>query len=94
MAQRRYYQRHNAGGVKNTLPHSIKFDVMLGGRWICTLTMALGLEYLIGYEGEKPVFDIPMTAFYEYVEQKRPSLKDKKYHIELVTKKTSELWIR
>ena len=80
--------------VKNTHTpsYSVKFDVMLGWRWICTLTMALGFEYLIGYDGEKPVFDIPMTAFYEYVEQKRPSLKDKKYNIEFVTKQTRELW--
>ncbi len=71
---------------------SIKFDVMMGDRFICTLAMPLGLKYLVGYNGNSPVFDIPYKAFKDYVEEKRPSLIGKKFHCELVTKQTRDLW--
>jgi hypothetical protein len=70
----------------------IKFDVMMKDRYICTMQMPLGLNYLKGYEGDKPVFDVPFDAFRGFVEQKRPSLKGKRYHIEFVTKQTKDLW--
>jgi len=56
------------------------------------MTMALGLEHLKGYDGDKPIFEMPFSSLLEYVEQKRPSLAGKKYHIEFVTKETKELW--
>ena len=56
------------------------------------MQMPLGIEYLRGFEGEKPVFEIPTIVFCDFIEQKRPSLKNKGYHIEFVTKQTKELW--
>lgn len=77
--------------VKN---NAIKFDVMLKDRYVCTMQMPLGLNQLIGYDGDMPVFNLSKSDVKKYVEQKRPSLKGKKYHIEFVTKTTKELWVK
>ena len=70
----------------------LKFDVMLKDRHVCTLQMPVGLNYLVGYKGGMPIFDIPFKVFKDFVEQKRPTLKGKKYHIEFVTKQVKDLW--
>lgn len=72
----------------------IKIDVMLGQRYYCTLQMPLGLGFLVGYDGDMPIFDVPKKAFTDFVEKERPSLKGKKFRVELVTKQIKDLWRR
>lgn len=54
----------------------LAFDVMLRDRWVCTLRMPVTV-------GE----EIPYEYFSFFVEQHRPSLKGKPYHIEFITSK-------
>lgn len=48
----------------------IKFDVMLGDRWQCTLTY----EYC-------PLFPLDEQDLREFIEEQRPTLKNKPYII-------------
>lgn len=57
----------------------ITFDVMLRDRFVCTLRMPLTFDIITGYEGDKPV--IPVKAFEQFVERKRPTLKSEPYKI-------------
>jgi hypothetical protein len=52
---------------------------MLSRRFICTLRMPITFDVIEDYIKGKPV--ISNKAFSAYVEQKRPSLKDKPYKI-------------
>lgn len=65
---------------KSHIP-TITFDVMLHERFVCTLSMPLGLKHLVGYNGDEPQFVIPDDDFFRFIEEKRPSLKGKDYHI-------------
>lgn len=60
---------------------------MLHDRFVCTMKMPLGLKYLKGYQGDKPIFDVSIGDFKDFVEEKRPSLTGKDYNIELCTSK-------
>ena len=71
-------------------PATLKFDVMLKERWVCTMQMPLGLP--VAYDGDKPVFQLQKGQLEQYVEQQKPSLKGKPWHAELVTKETKDLW--
>lgn len=57
----------------------ITFDVMLKGRFVCTMRMPITFDVIEEFIGDKPV--ISNKAFSAYVEQKRPSLKGKPYKI-------------
>ena len=50
---------------------TLVFDVMLKGRFVCTLRM----KYC-------PLFPLTVDEICEFVERKRPTLKGKKYNIE------------
>ena len=50
----------------------IKFDVMLGARWQCTLTY----EYC-------PLFPLDEQDLRKFIEEQRPTLKNKPYRIVL-----------
>ena len=50
---------------------TLVFDVMLKGRFVCTLRM----KYC-------PLFPLTVDEICEFVESKRPTLKGKKYNIE------------
>ena len=92
-----YNARNSRAQRTSTPPHTsqrkpavLKFDVMLRERWVCTMQMPLGLP--IGYDGDKPVFQLHRGQLEQYVEQQKPSLINKPWHAELVTKETKELW--
>ena len=86
----RYSARQRETTPTSRKPATLKFDVMLKGRWVCTMQMPLGLP--VAYDGEKPVFQLQERQLEQYVEQQKPSLKGKPWHAELVTKETKELW--
>mgnify|MGYP006874329338 FL=1 len=50
----------------------IRFDVMLGGRWQCTLTY----RYC-------PLFPLDIEDIRRFIEEQRPTLKNKPYKIAL-----------
>ena len=90
------YNARNSRAQRTSPPHQptqaccLKFDVMLRERWVCTMQMPLGLP--IGYDGDKPVFQLHRGQLEQYVEQQKPSLINKPWQAELVTKETKELW--
>ena len=61
------------------MERKIRFDVMLKGRFIGTLTMPVTLDVIEGYEGDMPI--IRGDAFTSFVERKMPTLKGKAYNI-------------
>lgn len=86
----RYSSRQRTFTPPTKQSATLKFDVMLQGRWVCTMQMPLGLP--VDYIGDKPVFQLQKGQLEQYVEQQKPSLKGKPWHAELVTKETKELW--
>lgn len=65
--------------IKTMKQEYIKFDVMLKGRFVCTLRLPLSFDIIDSYDGDKPVVDY--SVFERFVEQKRPTLKGKPYEI-------------
>lgn len=61
--------------MKNVLT----FDVMLKGRFVCTMHMPITFDIVVDYDGDKPVID--GRAIERYVEKKRPTLKGSGYNI-------------
>jgi hypothetical protein len=59
---------------------SVMFDVMLKGRFVCTLSMEITPPRIAEWIGKMPV--LKYKAIQDYVEQKRPSLRGKNYRIE------------
>lgn len=57
----------------------ITFDVMLKGRFVCTMRMPVTFDMVLDYDGDTPVIDA--RAITRYVEQKRPSLAGSGYNI-------------
>ena len=57
----------------------IQFDIMLDGRFVCTMRPPLTLDLIDRFDGDEPV--VSLEAIQRYVEQKRPSLKGKDYRI-------------
>lgn len=55
------------------------FDVMLNGRFVCTLRMPLTARNISGFIGEKPIVKESSTR--AYVEKMRPSLRGKDYKV-------------
>ena len=72
----------------------IPFDVMLDGRWQCTLALPITKEHVLRYDGDMIDVDYDVKDFKDFVERKRPSLKGKDYKIAFITKRTAELWER
>lgn len=70
----------------------MKYDIMLGGRFLCTISYPAGLP--IGYEGDEPVFFVDQKKIKQFIEKKRPSLKGKDYRILPVKKEVKDLWLR
>ena len=70
----------------------MKYDIMLGGRFLCTISYPAGLP--IGYEGDEPVFFVDQKKIKQFIEKKRPSLKGKNYRILPVEKEVKDLWLR
>ena len=70
----------------------IPFDVMLDGRWQCTLNMPITIEHVTRYDGDNIHVDYDVQDFKDFVESKRPSLKGKDYKIAFITKRTADLW--
>ena len=64
----------------NSSHRQIVFDVMLHGRFVCTLRMPITFGIIKDYMGDKPVID--ERALTRFVEQQRPSLIGKPYRIE------------
>lgn len=64
-----------------TYTRTIKFDVMLHDRFVCTLRMPVTLDAIEDYMGDEPV--IKSEAVVRFVEQERPSLVGKPYTIAL-----------
>lgn len=63
---------------------SITFDVMsMGGVFLCTLRMPLTSDLIADYIGNEPVYDYERLneRTKAFIEEKRPSLKYKKYKI-------------
>ena len=61
---------------------SVKFDVMLNDRFVCTLSMELTPPRISEWVGNMPV--LKNNAIQDYVEEKRPSLKGKPYKVEFI----------
>lgn len=59
---------------------SVMFDVMLKGRFVCTLSMEITPPRIAEWIGKMPV--LKTAAIRDFIEQKRPSLKGKPYIIE------------
>lgn len=57
----------------------ITFDIMLKGRFVCTMRMPITVDDVEEYINDKPV--VLCDTIYKYVEDKRPSLKCKPYKI-------------
>ena len=64
---------------KSTHRLSVKFDVMLHDRFVCTLQMPITLDAIADYIGDEPV--INSEAFVRNVEKVRTSLIGKPYRI-------------
>lgn len=63
----------------STHKRTVRFDVMLHDRFVCTLQMPITLDAIEDYIGDEPV--INSEAFARYVEKVRPSLIGKPYRI-------------
>ena len=57
----------------------LQFDVMVHGRFVCSLRMPITLDMVTDYVGDQMV--INDKAICKYIEKKRPSLKGKPYYI-------------
>lgn len=57
----------------------ITFNIMSDGRFVCTMRVPLTFDLISGYDGEKPI--VNMDRLKKYVEDRRPSLKYRKYNI-------------
>ena len=58
----------------------LSFNVMLDGRFICSLDMPITLDVINDYVGDMPV--IRDGAISEFIERKHPSLRGKDYKID------------
>ena len=57
----------------------VKFDVMVGDRFIDTYRMPITLDVIVDYIGDRPV--ISGDAMKKFIEKKRPTLKYEDYKI-------------
>ena len=58
---------------------TLKFDVMLGQRWVATMTMPLVPEYICDYVGEMTV--VSEETVKRFIESRRPSLRGRDYRV-------------
>ena len=71
--------------------NTYRFDVMLDGRFVCTMAMPLGLP--VDYDGDLPVFLVTDKKVRKFVEKQRPSLKGKNFNVLPVEKEVKDLWL-
>lgn len=58
---------------------TLKFDVMLNDRFVCTMKVPVSNMDCIVFIGSEPCYDL--TALRKYVESQRPSLTGKPFEI-------------